>query len=303
MQTDRKILIAFSLNLFFSVFEFFGGIFTGSVAIISDAVHDFGDSVSILVSYYMEKISKKDPDNSHTYGYMRYSVLGSVITTVVLLFSSLTVIYNALPKIINPEPIKDKAVIVLAVFGVAANFAAAYYTHGKDSLNQRAVNLHMIEDVLGWIAVLVGSIIIKITGVYAIDPILSIVIAVFILINAIKNLKLVLDIFLEKTPDSINLDEIKEHISEIDGVLDVHHIHIRTIDGTLNFATMHIVTDGNPEEIKGKVKNELKEHGICHTTVEIERDGENCPDIICRTASDEHNEGCRHHHHHHTHHH
>lgn len=299
MKSHKRILIAFFLNLLFSAVEFIGGIFTGSVAIISDAVHDFGDSISIGISFFLEKISKKKPDNSHTYGYVRYSVLGSIITTVILIIGSVLVILNAMPKLIRPESINYNGMLAFAVFGVVVNFIAAVYTHGGGSLNQKAVNLHMLEDVLGWVIVLVGALVIKLTNAFIIDPILSIAVAVFIFINALKNLKSTLDIFLEKTPSGVDIEELKEHIREIDGVEDVHHIHIRSIDGFTNYATMHIVTDADAKTVKKEVKDELKEHGIAHTTVEIEGSDEVCEEIYCNP---EISEKTGHHHHHHHHH-
>lgn len=149
MKTEKNILIAFILNLAFSLFEFVGGLFTGSVAIISDAVHDLGDAASIGISYFLEKKSKKQPDEEYTYGYARYSVIGSVITTLILLFGSALVIYNAASRIISPAEINYDGMIIFAVVGVCVNLGAALFTHGGDSLNQKAVNLHMLEDVLG----------------------------------------------------------------------------------------------------------------------------------------------------------
>ena len=189
MQTDKNILIAFMLNFAFSVFECVGGIFTGSVAIVSDAIHDMGDAVSIGISYFLEKKSKQQPDENYTYGYARYSVFGSVITTVILLFGSVMVIFNAVNRIINPVEIDYNGMIVFAIIGTAVNVAAAFFTRDGTSLNQKAVNLHMIEDVLGWIVVLLGAIVMKFTDFALIDPIMSIGVAVFILVHAIKNLK------------------------------------------------------------------------------------------------------------------
>ncbi len=147
-KTDKNILIAFILNLTFSIFEFVGGTLTGSVAIISDSIHDLGDALSIGISYFLERKSKKKPDKKHTYGYIRYSVLGSTITTVILLTGSILVIYNAILRIINPVEINYNGMIIFAVFGVVINFIAAYFTKEGDSLNQKSVNLHMLEDVL-----------------------------------------------------------------------------------------------------------------------------------------------------------
>ena len=295
-KTEKNILIAFILNLSFSVIEFLGGIFTGSVAIISDSIHDLGDALSIGVSFFLEKKSKKEPDENYTYGYLRYSVLGSVITTVILLFGSAAVIYNAVLRIISPTEINYDGMIIFAVVGAAVNFAAAYFTREGDSLNQKAVNLHMLEDVLGWVVVLLGAVIMRFTDISILDPLMSIVTSLFILINAVKNLKEVLDIFLEKTPDGIDIAELREHLKKIEGVLDVHHIHIRSIDGYNNYITLHVVAKGDGHEIKHKVREELSEHGINHATIELEDENEHCHEKECRI---EHHEAGHHHHHHH----
>lgn len=295
-KTEKNILIAFLLNLAFSVFEFVGGIITGSVAIISDSIHDLGDALSIGISFFLEKKSNKKPDESHTYGYLRYSVLGSVITTVILLFGSLAVIYNAILRIISPTEINYNGMIIFAVVGAVVNFAAAYFTKDGESLNQKAVNLHMLEDVLGWVVVLLGAVIMRFTDISIIDPLMSIGVSAFILINAVKNLREVLHIFLEKTPDGIDITELKEHLTEIEGVLDVHHIHIRSIDGQNNYITLHVVAKGDAHEIKHKIREELSEHGISHTTIELESEDEHCHEKECHI---EHKVSDHHHHHHH----
>ena len=297
MKTEKNILIAFILNLSFSIFEIIGGIFTGSVAIISDAIHDMGDATSIGIAYFLEKKSKKQPDEIYTYGYARFSVIGSVITTLILLVGSVIVIYNSVLRIINPVEINYNGMIIFAVVGALVNFLAAYFTKDGDSLNQKAVNLHMLEDVLGWIVVLIGAIVMRFTDISIIDPIMSIAVAIFIFINAIKNLKEVLDLFLEKIPDNISIEEIKEHIKGIEGVIDVHHIHIWSMDGHLNFATMHIVSNENSHTIKDKIKEELKEHGIGHSTLEIESPDDHCHEEHCRIDHTTHSHS--HHHHHH----
>ena len=296
MKTERNIFIAFVLNLVFSVFEFVGGIVCGSVAIVSDAIHDLGDAASIGVSFFLEKLSKKQPDDKYTYGYVRYSVVGSVITTLILLFGSVAVIFNAVGRIITPVEINYDGMLIFAVFGVIVNFAAAFFTREGDSLNQKAVNLHMLEDVLGWAVVLVGAAVMKISDFAIIDPLMSIGVAVFILINAFRNLKEVFDLFLEKTPHGITVEEIKEHVSEIDGVIDVHHIHLWSLDGQSIYATMHIVAKENFTEIKKKIRDELLNHGVSHTTLEFETENEHCGDKDCRTET---KSSCGHHHHHH----
>lgn len=297
MKTEKNILIAFLLNLFFSVFELIGGIFTNSIAIISDAVHDFGDSISIGVSYFLEKKSKKKPDNKYTFGYTRYSVLGAIITNTILIIGSTLVIYNAIERIINPVAINHNGMIIFAIVGAVVNIIAAYATKEGDSLNQKAVNLHMLEDVLGWIVVLIGAIVIKFTNFTLIDPILSILVAIYILSNAIKSYKKIFNLFLEKTPEDIKIEELKEHILSIKGVEGIHHIHIWSMDGINNYATMHIVTDTKKlDELKKAIKEELKEHGISHTTIETEDKDTECSEHECSIIESNHH---GHHHHHH----
>lgn len=296
MKTEKNIFLAFILNLAFSIFEFVGGIFTGSVAIISDAIHDIGDATSIGIAFFLEKKSKKQPDEKYTYGYTRYSIIGSVITTLILLFGSVMVIYNAIVRIINPTEINYNGMIVFAIVGVLVNFLAALLTREGDSLNQKAVNLHMLEDVLGWVIVLIGAIVMRFTNFYIIDPLMSIGVAIFIFVNAIKNLKEVLELFLEKVPHNIDVNELKEHIGKIDGVLNIHHIHIWSMDGHNNYATMHIVAEGDSHNIKKQIREELKEHGIGHVTLEIEAKNEHCHEEHCHI---EFTSSTHHHHHHH----
>lgn len=296
MKTQRNILIAFILNLSFSVFEFIGGIITGSVAITSDAVHDLGDAVSIGVSYFLERKSKRQPDEEYTYGYARYSVIGGFITTLILLTGSVMMIYASLGRLIHPTAISYNGMILIAVVGVAVNMCAALFTRKGDSINQKAVNLHMLEDVLGWVVVLIGAVVMRFTDMRFIDPLMSVGVSVFILINAIGTLKEITELFLEKTPHGINVHELMEHITEIDGVLDVHHLHLRSIDGYNHCATMHVVSDSEPHKLKENIKDELREHGIGHVTIELESSGEPCHDRDCRIEYIPHS-GCCHHRH------
>ena len=269
----------------FAIFEFIGGSITNSVAIISDSIHDMGDALSIGVSFFLEKKSKKNPDDKYTYGYVRYSVIGSLITTCILLVGSILVIYNAIKRLFNPVVINYNGMIIFAVIGVIVNFAAACFTKNGESLNQKSVNLHMIEDVLGWLVVLIGAIIMRFTNIAMLDSFLSILVAAYILVNALKNFEVILDLFLEKVPSGLSIDEIKHHLLELKHVLDVHHIHIWSIDGYNNYATMHVVVNKNTNKIKDEIRAELKKHGISHVTIEIETDDEKCESEKCKIES------------------
>ena len=295
MKTENNILIAFILNLFFSAFEFMGGILTGSVAIISDAVHDIGDATSIGISYFFERKSKKQPDAKYTYGYGRYSVISGGVSALLLLFGSVWGIYNSIVRIIKPVPINHNGMIILAVAGVLVNTTGAFFTRHGDSVNQKSVNLHMLEDVLGWLIVLVGAVIIKFTDFVLIDPILSFVVSVFIITNALKNINQTACILLDKAPENINIEEIIKHIKTVTAVKNIHHIHIWSMDGINNYATMHIVTNADSYKIKKKVRKILSEYNICHATIESEKEYEECHEKLCRI--DYNKKACHHHHH------
>lgn len=299
MKTQRNILIAFLLNLSFAVFEFFGGIVTGSVAILSDSVHDLADAASIGLSYCFERKSRRHPDSHYTYGYARYSLLGSVITVVLLLVGSVTVCYHAIGRLQNPVEINYNGMIVFAIVGVCVNFCAAFFTREGDSLNQRAVNLHMLEDVLGWGVVLVGAVVMRFTDLVWLDSVLSIGVAVFIFVNAIKTLWQTVGLFLEKAPNTLSTDELRTELLRVEGVQDVHHIHLWSMDGERHYATMHIVTDDAPHEVKRRVRELLAHKGICHVTLELEASEECCTEQECHTPDVPHAAHGHHHHHHH----
>lgn len=281
MKTERNIFIAFLLNLLSSLLELLGGLWIGSVAILSDAMHDFGDACSIGIAYFLEKKSKKSPDQNYTYGYARYSVLGGAITTLILVIGSIVVIFHAISRFFNPKPIQSSGMLLFACFGVIANLIAAWCTHEKGSVNQKAVNLHMVEDVLGWVVVLIGALIIHFTGFRFLDPLLSIGVSLFILYHAAENLRDVMYIFLEKTPAGISVAEIQERLTAQDGILDVHHIHIWSIDGIHHSASMHIRTNRDGHTIKEFVRHTLADYQICHITLELETPEEICRDHQC----------------------
>lgn len=295
MKTERNILIAFLLNALFAVFELVGGVLTGSVAILSDAVHDLGDATSIGVSFFLERKSRGGPNETYTYGYARYSVMGSVITTLVLLISSIFVIVQAVRRLLSPTEIDYSGMILFAVIGVIVNAAAAIVTHAKETLNQRAVNLHMLEDVLGWIVVLIGAIVMRYTDLLFLDSLMSLGVAIFIFVHAARNLRQVLDLFLEKVPSGMAVSKLCENLRKIESVVDVHHVHLWSLDGDRHYATMHIVANGDPHAVKERVREELREHGIGHATLELESADEPCEERCCTVQEIEHH----HHHHHH----
>ena len=286
-SAKENIKIAFLLNFMFSILEALGGYLTNSISIFTDAIHDFGDSLSIGISYLLEKKSSKESDSTHTYGYLRYSLLGALITSVILLVGSIVAIYGSIQRLIIPQAVNYDAMIIFAIFGVIINGYAAYRTSHADKHNEKAINLHMLEDVLGWIVVLIGSICIKIFKIFTIDPILSILIACYILYHVYKYIKEVFDIFMEKVPNDINVDKIKNDIeNKFKSIDNIHHIHVWSMDGVNNYMTCHIhlKNEMNKDDIvtlKKDLKDFIKDYNIKHITLEIEYKDEKCKEEKC----------------------
>lgn len=302
---SRNIFIAFILNLVFSIVEFVGGIFTNSISIISDSIHDFGDAISIAISWILEKKSEKKADSKYTYGYSRYSVLGALITSTVLLIGSIVMICNAVPRLINPAKVHYDGMIIFGILGLVANGVGAFVTSHGEKLNEKAVSLHLLEDLLGWIAVLVTSIIMKVFEVPILDPILSICITVYILWHVLNNYKNIFEIFLQKAPKGINIRKLKaELIDKVRYIRDIHHIHVWALDDITKCISMHVVIPNYVlvEDIiwvKKEIKHEIVHHGIEHVTIQIEFEGELCEDKECHINSKCSSHSHHHHHHHH----
>ena len=280
-ESTKWIWTAFFLNLCFAIIEWIGGVWTNSIAIVSDAIHDLGDSLAIGLAYIFEKISKKKANEKYTYWYARFSILGALITVLILIIGSFFILKNAIARFNNPSEINSVWMLILAVIGLLINWFAARKTAKWEWLNEKAITLHLLEDVLGRAAVLVWSVLIYFFHRNFVDPLLSIWICIFILINACKLMKWVVDIFLEKTPEWITHDEVLKEIKELDGILDIHHIHLWTLDGNRNYITIHALIDKKlsvPKIItlKKAIKDALKKQNISHCVIEFEWEDEKC---------------------------
>lgn len=296
-NSTRNIFIAFVLNIFFSIFELIGGLITNSISIMADSVHDFGDAISILASLILEKYSRKKPNNDYTYGYLRYSTFGALITCTILLVGSILVIISAIKRLYNPATVNYNGMLLLSIIGIIVNLFATIITHKTKNINEKSVSLHMLEDVLGWVCVFLGSIIMKITDLKIIDPLLSIGVSVYIFFHAIKNFKEVLDILAEKKPALIDNLDLNKHLLSIKGIKDIHHEHIWTIDGINNYITLHVLVEESMlakdlQKLKEKIKDELNEYNISHSVIEFET--KKCKDDTCKVE----NNNISYHHHH-----
>ncbi|MEY2856926.1 MAG: hypothetical protein RLZZ74_1238 [Cyanobacteriota bacterium] len=280
-QITQDIKLAFFLNLAFAILEIFGGLWTNSLAIVSDAVHDLGDSISLGMAWYLEKYSHKQSNFSFSYGYRRLSSLAALINTLILFIGSLYVISQAIPRVINPEPTDAKGMILFAVLGVTVNGLAMFRLAKTTSLNARVVAWHLLEDALGWVAVLLVSIVLLFTDLYILDPILSILIAVYVLYNAIANLRQVLWLFLQAVPKNVDLQELEKNILAVEQVDSLHHTHVWSLDGEDHVLTTHVVVTENTTRteilaIKGAIQRLGEKLNFKHMTVEIEYRNEPC---------------------------
>ncbi|MBP9120959.1 MAG: cation transporter [Ignavibacterium sp.] len=265
----------------FTLFEIVGGILTNSIAIISDALHDFGDSISIGLAWYLEKYSHKESDNRYTYGYGRFSLLGALINAMVLIIGSTFVLANAIPRIIEPQATNAEGMIIFAIVGVIVNGAAVFKLKNEESMNARVMMLHLLEDVLGWIAILAVAIALLFWQTYILDAILSIVITLYILFNVTINLKKTIALFLQATPDHVQLEMIDEKLKSIDKVISSHHTHVWSLDGANHILTTHLIVDKSTTRdeivrIKYKCKQLFEDLKMTHFTIEIELEDEVC---------------------------
>lgn len=277
----KNIKAAFFLNLLFTIVEIIGGLYVNSMAILSDAVHDLGDSLSLGFSWYFQKLSKKGRDKTFSYGYKRFSVLGAIINSIVLVAGSLLILAETVPRLWQPVQPNAQGMLLLSILGIIINGAAVLKMKKGVSINEKVVSLHLLEDVLGWVAVLIGSIVMMFYDVPILDPLLSLLIAGFILYNVVKNLKASFKIILQANPQELNQEAIKEKVLTVPKVKSVHDLHSWTMDGNYHIMSIHIVlekgiTMGEQMEVKSKVREVMGQQAIDHVTIEVDCVEEPC---------------------------
>jgi cobalt-zinc-cadmium efflux system protein len=272
---------AFLLNLGFTLLEIVGGLWTNSVAILTDALHDAGDCLSLGAAWYLQRLSEKQADAHFTYGYRRFSVLGALLTGVVLFLGVLFILSEAVKRLLAPQEVYAPGMIVLAVIGVIVNGIAVLRTRGGKSLNVQMVSWHLLEDVLGWGAVLVGSIIMTIWDLPIVDPLLSFGISLFILWNVLRNLRKVFAVLLQKAPSGFDAARFQQRVLTFPKVQSLHHIHTWSLDGEHHVLTTHVVMEENTSRdeiaaLKERVRDELSGDAFEHISIDVELENEAC---------------------------
>tara|TARA_B100000929_G_scaffold278100_1_gene254048 strand:+ start:3574 stop:4536 length:963 start_codon:yes stop_codon:yes gene_type:complete len=280
---STRIGWAFWLNFTFTIIEFIGGWLTNSVAIMADAVHDLGDTLSIGLAWYLSKLGKKASTEKYTYGFKRLSLMGAMINGVILVVGAVWILSEAIPRLANPEMPVTEGMMGLAVLGILVNGLAAYKLHGGHSMNEKVLNWHLIEDAMGWVAVLIVAIVLHFVNWPILDPILSIGFTLFILINVIRYVVQTMSLFLQGVPDLATRNAISKQLLSIKHVEEIHHVHFWTLDGEQHVLTAHVVINclidnEKLRALKQEVNERLTPFGLSHTTIEFELPGEPCRD-------------------------
>ncbi|MBH0067446.1 MULTISPECIES: cation diffusion facilitator family transporter [Pseudoalteromonas] len=288
---DNRIGWAFFLNVTFTIIEFIGGWLTNSTAIMADAVHDLGDSLSIGFAWLLSRFSDKEASDKFSYGYRRLTLFGALINGIVLVIGSIWVLFEAIPRLSSPEMPVAEGMLGLALLGVAVNGYAVFKLKAGKTLNEKVLTWHLLEDVLGWVAVLIVSVVLLFVELPILDPLLSIGFTLFILFNVFRNLKSTLVLFLQAAPEEETQENIKRSLTELPEISGIHHMHFWSLDGESHVLTAHLELTHNLEvddiiKLKQRIAKELSTHQLSHTTIEFEFPQESCRDEI---EKDQHN--------------
>jgi cobalt-zinc-cadmium efflux system protein len=273
-EDTQNFKVAFFLNLIFTLIEIIGGLYTNSIAILSDAIHDLGDTLTIGTAYFLEKKSKKPANRNYPYGFRRFSLLSALISAMVLLIGSIFIFLEGVKRLLHPEPTDAEGMVVFAILGVIFNGFAAWKLHSGQSMNQKIISLHLLEDVLGWTAILIGSILLLFFDLPWLDPMLSLGIMVYIMWNVVRRLRETLQLFLQRTPLNINLEDIEKKILDYSEVVAIEHLKIWSLDGAQHVADLKLLvtSDITPQNLPGfedKIKQLLKPDQIIEFNLAI----------------------------------
>ena len=272
---EGNIRLAFFLNLSFTIAEIIGGILTNSMAILSDALHDLGDSISLGMAWYFQRFSRKGPDAEYSFGYARFSLLGALINSVVLVAGSALVLSRSIPRIFRPQEVHPEGMVLFALLGILVNGAAVLRLRKGKSLNEKVVSWHLLEDVLGWIAVLIAGVVMLFADLPVLDPLLSVGITLFVLFNVLKNVRELMRVLLQGVPRGVSVTELEEAIGKVPHVAAVYHTHLWSLEGERNQLTTHIlVEDDAPADqiiaIKENIQAIASGQGIDHVTIQVD---------------------------------
>ena len=274
MKTKHAVWLAFFLNLSYAIVEFIAGGVFGSSAVLADSVHDLGDAIAIGVSAVLETISNREEDSRYTLGYKRFSLLGALITAVILMTGSVFVILENLTKLFHPQPVNDEGILWLGIIAVTINVLASLVIRNGKTKNESILSLHFLEDTLGWIAVILMAIVLRFTDWYILDPLLSLVISFFILSKALPRFWSTLKIFLDAVPEGVDIEQVTSDLEQLEHVASVNQLNLWTMDGLEKNAIVHVCLEQieDMEASKTAIRHHLKDIGFHNITIEVDSD-------------------------------
>lgn len=274
MTEKKSIWLAFFLNLSYAIVEFIAGGVFGSSAVLADSVHDMGDAIAIGVSAFLETISNREEDSHYTLGYKRFSLLGAMVTAVILMTGSVLVILENITKLFHPQPVNDEGILWLGIIAVSINVLASLVVRKGKTKNESILSLHFLEDTLGWVAVILMAIVLRFTDWYILDPLLSLVISFFILSKAIPRFWSTLKIFLDAVPEGVDIKQVKSRLEQLDYVASVNQLNLWTMDGLEKNAIIHVCLDDvkHMEVCKESIRDLLKDCGFQNISIEVDAD-------------------------------
>ena len=274
MKAKYTVWLAFFLNLTYAIVEFIAGGVFGSSAVLADSVHDLGDAIAIGISAFLESISNREEDSHYTLGYKRFSLLGAMVTAVILMTGSVLVILENIAKIFHPQSVNDEGILWLGIIAITINVLASLVIRKGQTKNESILSLHFLEDTLGWVAVILMAIVLRFTDWYILDPLLSLAISFFILSKAIPRFWSTLRIFLDAVPEGVDIQKIKADLAELDHVASINQLNLWTMDGLEKNAIVHVCLEHvkHMEVCKESIRSLLKESGFQNVTIEVDED-------------------------------
>ena len=274
MKTKHAVWLAFFLNLSYAIVEFIAGGIFGSSAVLADSVHDLGDAIAIGVSAFLETISNREEDSHYTLGYKRFSLLGALVTAVILMTGSVLVILENITKLFHPQPVNDEGILWLGIIAVSINVLASLVVRKRKTKNESILSLHFLEDTLGWVAVILMAIVLRFSDWYILDPLLSLVISIFILSKAIPRFWSTLKIFLDAVPEGVDIQQVKSDLEQLDHVASINQLNLWTMDGLEKNAIVHVCLKKveHMEVCKEAIRAMLKDYSFQNITIEVDAD-------------------------------
>lgn len=274
MKAKYTVWVAFFLNLSYAIVEFIAGGIFGSSAVLADSVHDLGDAIAIGISAFLETISNREEDSHYTLGYKRFSLLGAMVTAVILMTGSVLVILENIAKIFHPQPVNDEGILWLGILAITINVLASLVIRKGQTKNESILSLHFLEDTLGWVTVILMGIVLRFTDWYILDPLLSLVISFFILSKALPRFWSTLKIFLDAVPEGVDIQKIKTDLAELDHVASINQLNLWTMDGLEKNAIVHVCLKEmeHMETCKESIRIFLKDCGFQNITIEVDAD-------------------------------